>query len=136
MLRPWRGALRGRPWVAVAAAYAIAIQALLTGIAGAHLATRADLSDQAFVVCHGSDGIPGSGEDDGSGKSGVDHASCALCTLARAAPAILPISHGITPPVAFVVATTVAPIPVEVVDYNLSAGHSPRGPPIAVGSVG
>jgi hypothetical protein len=128
--------LRGRPWIAVAAAYVIALQALLTGIAGAQLGANAGPSDQAFVICHGVSGADGGTQDDGSGKSSLDHALCALCTLARAAPAILPIDHSVAPRDATIVAIVIAPKPSEAADYGLSIGHFARGPPLAAGFVG
>jgi hypothetical protein len=136
VLHRWRTTLRGRPWIAVAAAYVIALQALLTGIAGAQLGANAGPSDQAFVICHGASGADGGNQDDGSGKSSLDHALCALCTLARAAPAILPVDHGVAPRDAIIVAIVIAPKPSEAADYDLSIGHSARGPPIAAGFVG
>lgn len=137
MLHSWRAALRGRPWIAVAAAYVIALQALLTGIAGASLGGNAALSDQAFVICHSAGSADGSPQDDGSGKSSPDHALCALCTLARAASAILPVDHTVVPHDVIVVATVmIAPSPSEAVGFDPSIGHSPRGPPGVAGSVG
>jgi hypothetical protein len=135
VLHRWRRALRGRPWIAVAAAYVLALQALLTGVAGASLGANAALSDQAFVICHGNGADGSSNQDDGSGKS-AGHALCALCTLARAAPAVLPVDCIVAPHDAIVVATVVKLKPSEAVAYELSVGHSPRGPPIAAVSVG
>jgi hypothetical protein len=137
VLHSWRAALRGRPWIAVAAAYVIALQTLLTGIVGAHVGADAALSDQAFVICHSTGGSnQDDGSDKGSGKSSADHALCALCTLARAAPAILPVDHAVAPRHAIIVATIVALKPSEAVAYDLSVGHAARGPPTAAGSVG
>src|SRR4051795_6009939 len=52
-LRKFRS--RMRPWIAMVAAYALALQVLLSGIAGAHaMAGAGSGADTLFVICHGS----------------------------------------------------------------------------------
>src|SRR4051795_7739702 len=51
-LRKFRS--RMRPWIAMVAAYALALQVLLSGIAGAHAMAAGSLSGELFVICHGS----------------------------------------------------------------------------------
>jgi hypothetical protein len=84
MLQFCRGQLRRRPWIAVAAAYALALQLALAGL----LASGAANADGgALVVCsaHGGGAIDQSG-----GAPAGGHAPCALCCLAVAAGAVLP----------------------------------------------
>src|SRR5882757_4479106 len=54
---------RVRPWIAMAAAYALALQLLFTGIAAAHAVAASDAPD-LFVICHGSGDGP-AGDADG-----------------------------------------------------------------------
>ena len=44
-----------RPWIATVAAYALALQVLLTGVAAGHFMTAGDASASSlFVICHGN----------------------------------------------------------------------------------
>jgi hypothetical protein len=45
-----------RPLIAIVAAYALALQVLLSGLAGAHAMAAGTASDDLFVICHGSGG--------------------------------------------------------------------------------
>jgi hypothetical protein len=77
----------------MAAAYAVALQMLLTGIAAAHLAARTTMApaDLSIICFHRNpDGAP-----DRPGQP-VHQLPCLLCTLATAAPAILPALAGYT----------------------------------------
>src|SRR6516225_2696533 len=82
-----------RPWIATVAAYALALQVLLTGMAAGHLMAAGDASASSpFVICHGN----GSSDDQElPGKEPLAQSPCMLCMLAKAPCAILPTGHGI-----------------------------------------
>jgi hypothetical protein len=90
-LRKFRS--RMRPWIAMVAAYALALQVLLSGIAGAHAMAAGSLSGELFVICHGS----GDGPADNQNVPDTPRpaAPCLLCTLTKAPCALLPVDHGI-----------------------------------------
>lgn len=75
-----------RAVVAIVAAYALALQMLLTGV----LVTQAAAAtpDSPFVICYGADG---SAVDHGSGTPAAAHASCAACIIASFAPPAAPV---------------------------------------------
>lgn len=91
----WRKQRVGRSWVAMIAAYALALQALLGAVAMGQVAASAD----PFVICHTkTDGQP-SQAPDGSHE-------CQLCMLAKGFAAVVAPDH-------VVVARTVVLSPVE-----------------------
>jgi hypothetical protein len=61
-------------WVAAMAAYAVALQMLLTGVPAAQGKAAAGQSDR-FTICKGSGETPRGGH----GQSPIDHSSCVLC---------------------------------------------------------
>jgi hypothetical protein len=82
-----------RPWIATVAAYALALQVLLTGVAAGHLMAAGDASASSlFVICHGN---ASSDDQELPGKEPLAQSPCMLCTLAKAPCAILPSDHGI-----------------------------------------
>lgn len=81
--------MRIRPWLAVAAAYAVALQMALTAALAGQLAASITAGTDALVICYGARDI--AGDTDGSGKSRIHDAACVLCTLAAtSSPGILP----------------------------------------------
>ena len=53
MLKRRNALSRMRPWIATVAAYALALQVLLTGVAAGHLMAAGDASASSlFVICH------------------------------------------------------------------------------------
>jgi len=81
-----RVAIRARPGIAVAASCAIALQAMLVGIAASRLAAAGSLSDSAFVICSSSGTA---GDSHGSDGPATHDAACLLCAAAANSPAIL-----------------------------------------------
>ncbi len=77
-LRKYRS--RMRPWIAMVAAYALALQVLLSGIAGAHAMTAGSLAGELFVICHGSGDGPADSQNipDQPPRPATP---CVLCTL-------------------------------------------------------
>jgi hypothetical protein len=71
-----------RAMVAIAAAYGLALQMLLSALAATQMAA-ADPLGAAGPICHASASAPASGRDGGSPAS---HTACSACTLAGAAP--------------------------------------------------
>jgi hypothetical protein len=123
---------RVRPWIAMMAAYALALQLLLTGIAAAH-AVAADEAPAGdlFVVCHGSGDSPAV-DQDGTAKPPVSRSSCVLCTLTSASCAALPADPGIsiidTKLLSDVFAWNDAPR----IKFDSPTGQYPRGPPAPI----
>jgi DUF2946 family protein len=122
-----------RSWLAAAAAFALVLQTLLSGLAATHLDPFAGSSfSDAFVICHGNgNGSTDGGQDDGTGKSPAPQSSCIFCTLVRAASAVLPTDHGIAF-VESVLLSALAPAAGgEAVAYQFPKTNYQRGPPIA-----
>jgi hypothetical protein len=123
--------LRQQPWLAVAAAYLVALQLILTGFATGHLATFDDpASGNVSVTCLGhvigADGGPGD-----TGQKPADQAPCVFCTLTAGSCAVA----AVTPTVSFhatvVVARLVGPGDDQVVERPSPTGRYQRGPPAA-----
>jgi hypothetical protein len=75
--------LRLRAWVAVAAAYALALQVILGGILATQMVAAAVAAPaDPFVICYG--GTPAA-DHENSGAP-VNHAACLVCALASFAP--------------------------------------------------
>jgi hypothetical protein len=78
-----KAGLRGA--IGVVAAYAFALQMLLTGLAGAQMAA-ADPTGQ-FVTCYGAEGDHGaSSNDSGTNTPRVNHVTCVVCGVASLVP--------------------------------------------------
>ena len=45
---------RLRPWISLVVAYALALQVLLSGLAGAHAMASGPFAGDLFVICHGN----------------------------------------------------------------------------------
>ena len=131
----WRNARnRIRPWVATVAAYALALQVLLTGVAAGHFMAAGDASASSlFVICHGN----GSSDDQGlPGKEPLAQSPCMLCTLAKAPCAILPSDHGIALSDAMVTSNAAARTDGPVLEFNSPTGQYQRGPPMGISIFG
>jgi hypothetical protein len=121
------GRRRMRPWIALVAAYALAFQVLLSGLASGHFMTIRDISlSDPFVICHGNGGSPSDHQD--VPNNPLAHAPCVLCTLTKAPCAVLPLDHGIGTIDAMVLDVRLQS------DDQISAFESPtgqhqRGPP-------
>lgn len=70
----WKTWLRGA--VGITAAYALALQMLLTGIAATQMAAADSASP--FVICYGSHAQDGGGGND---STRIHHASCVACAF-------------------------------------------------------
>jgi hypothetical protein len=125
-----------RPWIAMVAAYALALQLLVTGIAAAQMMAAGEVpADSVFAICHsGGDGL--AGDQDGTGKAPQPQAPCALCTLTSAAVAILPTAHVLSTIDAKSLSDVVPWNDVEIRAYDSPTGQYSRGPPASVRSSG
>jgi len=125
---------RMRPWIATLAAYALALQVLLTGVAAGHLMAAGDASASSpFVICHGNS----SSDDQGlPGKEPLAQAPCMLCTLAKAPCAILPTDHGIVVSDAIGISKAVARTDGRILAFNSPTGQYQRGPPLSISIFG
>jgi hypothetical protein len=117
-----------RPWIAMAAAYALAFQLLLTGIAAAHAVASTDApGGDLFVICHGA-GDSAAGDQGGTGNQ-LPRSTCVLCTLTSAPCAVLPASHGIS----FIDAKSVSDVfpwnDARIIRYDSPTGQYQTGPP-------
>ena len=123
-----------RPWIATLAAYALALQVLLTGVALGHLTAAGDTSASSpFVICHGN----GSSDDQElPGKEPLARSPCMLCTLAKAPCAILPTDHGIVVSDAIGISKAVARTDGRVIAFNSPTGQYQRGPPLSISIFG
>ncbi len=87
-----RAEARVRPWIAVVASYAVALQAMLAGFATSFSAEEHSFAHDPFVVCSASGHGP-AGEGPGAPPSHPSHpshdAACALlCSMVAASPAL------------------------------------------------
>ena len=118
-----------RPWVAMAAAFALALQVLLGGI----LATQAEAAgvptDSPFVICYGNDSaVPA---DHGSDKAPAKHLQCVLCTLAKLSYVVVAAGDGVTLDIAHL-AAAVSPATERIIPFHSPTGQYQRGPPANV----
>jgi hypothetical protein len=125
---------RLRPWIAAVAAYALALQVLLTGVAAGHVMAAGDTSASSpFVICHGNSSLD---DQDLPGKEPLARSPCILCTLAKAPCAILPSDHGIAVSDAMVTSNAAARTDGPVLEFNSPTGQYQRGPPMSISSFG
>ena len=134
MLKRRKAGSRMRPWIATVAAYALALQVLLTGMAAGHLMAAGDASASSpFVICHGN----GSSDDQElPGKEPLAQSPCMLCMLAKAPYAILPTGHGIAISDAIGISKAVARTDGRVIEFNSPTGQYQRGPPLSISIFG
>jgi Protein of unknown function (DUF2946) len=129
MLRPLRARRGMRSWVAMVAAYALALQVLLSGLAAGGLLAAADASaGELFVICHGSGNGPSNDQglpDDPQ----LPHAPCVLCTLAQAPCAVLPVDHAVMRLPAIVASNVVPGNDGRIFRFDSPTGRYQRGPP-------
>jgi hypothetical protein len=125
-LRKYRS--RMRPWIAMVAAYALALQVLLSGIAGAHaMAGAGSGADSLFVICHGSGDAPADNQN--VPETPRPASPCLLCTLTSAPCAILPVDHSIAT-IDVVAASIVGPRQEgRIIEFDSPTGQYQRGPP-------
>jgi hypothetical protein len=124
-LRKYRS--RMRPWIAMVAAYALALQVLLSGIAGAHAMAAGSLSGELFVICHGSGDAPADSQN--VPDTPRPATPCVLCTLTSAPCAILPIDHSIAT-IDVVAASIVGPRQEgRIIEFDSPTGRYRHGPP-------
>ena len=134
MLKRRNARNRMRPWIATVAAYALALQVLLTGVAAGHVMGFGDASASSlFVICHGN----GSSDDQGlPGQAPLAQSPCMVCTLAKAPCAILPSDHGIAVSDAMGTPNAAARTDGPVLEFNSPTGQYQRGPPMSVAIFG
>ena len=132
-LRRFRG--RMRPWIAMAAAYALALQVLLSGLAGAHAMAAGSVAGDLFVICHGS------GDGPADSQNVPDQAPrpaspCVLCTLTNSPCAILPLDH-IVVTMDVVAASNIVPRKDgRIIEFESPTGRYQRGPPASASIFG
>jgi hypothetical protein len=121
-----------RPWIAIVAAYALALQVLLTGIAAGHVMAVGDASTgDLFVICHGG-GDNSSDSGDLPDKLPLPRSPCVLCTLADGPSTILPTHHGIATVDALMVSNVVPRNDGRIIGFDSPTGQYQRGPPASV----
>ena len=125
---------RMRPWIATVAAYALALQVLLTGVAAGHAMAAGHASGSGlFVVCHGD------GSSDNQGLPDTEPPArppCVFCTLAKASCAILPTDDGIAISDAIGIFNAVARADGRIIAFNSPTGQYQRGPPLSISVFG
>jgi len=129
VLQFWRVQARLQPWIAISAAYVIALQIVISGLAGGIMAAHQGVaSDALFVICH-TDGTPTGGQHD-PGEPPADTSQCALCSLAQGTIVVLPADHDFSI-VALISFSDLAPSSDDrIVAFNREASAFPRGPPL------
>jgi hypothetical protein len=130
VIRPWSIGRRQQPWLAVAAAYLVALQLVLAGFASVHFGIVEDSSSgTAIVTCLGhSLGVDGQGAP---GQVPVDQATCPLCTLATGGCGVLPVVPFISVIAVAPAAQLISARDDQVVRRDIRTGRHQRGPPSA-----
>jgi hypothetical protein len=127
---------RIRPWVAMVAAYALALQVLLSGVAAGHFMAAGDASaSDLFVICHGA-GVAWPDDQGLPDKQPLPQSPCVLCTLTKAPSAILPVGHGIAIVAAIMVSTAVPNNDGRIIPFDSPTGQYQRGPPTSLSIFG
>ena len=112
---------RLRPWIATVAAYALALQVLLTGVSAGHFMAAGDASaGSLFIICHGNGS---SGNQDLPDKQPLAQSPCIFCTLAKAPCAILPTDHGIAISDAMGILNVAARTDGRIIEFNSPTGQ-------------
>jgi hypothetical protein len=128
MLQPWQYYARGRPWIAFVAAYALALQTLLSAFAGPSFAAD-DVGDAFSIICQSGH----SGDPQGGSNVPRRHAPCCMfCTLACGSPAILGADQPALAALAAPVSDVVRPRDEHVMAFFSFTGRYPRGPPATI----
>jgi hypothetical protein len=123
-----------RPWIAVVAGYALALQVLLTGLAIGHASALRNASDSGlFVICH-ADGS--SDKQEAPGKEPLAGSPCVFCTLAKASCAILPTGTGIAIGDPSQISNATARTGGHILEFSSPTGQYQRGPPIGISVFG
>ena len=119
----------------MAAAYALALQVLLSGLAGGHTMAVGSVANDLFVICHGSGDDPTDSQNV-PGEAPRPTSPCLLCTLTKAPCAILPIDHSIIT-IDVVAASKVVPRKDDrVIEFESPTGRYQRGPPASASIFG
>ena len=117
-----------QPWMAMVAAYALAFQILLSGLAAGHFMAIGDTPpSDLFVICHGSGQGP-SDHQDVPGKP-LAQAPCVLCALTQYSCAILPLDHSTGRIDAMMVSDAGLPDHGQITAFESPTGQHQRGPP-------
>ena len=119
-----------RPWIAMAAAYAVALQLVLTAFGGPMHAADG-LAGDAFVVClngHDNGGDPG--------QLPVHKSPCVLCAMAQGFSAISPVAQNAVAVPVVVSAVAFSETRDRAIGYRSPTGQYQRGPPAGTTAVG
>jgi len=126
-----------RPWIAMVAAHALALQLILTGmLAGRVIAADNISSDSQFAICHSGGDSPDESDQGGAGKPPHDQTHCVLCVLASGSSAILPAGPASVVAIVEIVSDAAPRDDDRISEYHSPTGQYPRGPPTAIASVG
>lgn len=132
----WRRTyIRARSWIAIGAAYALALQLLLSGLVSDRLmAVGNDLAGGQFVICHTDDGGPDT--QGGPAKRSHHQAPCVLCVSTQSPSATLPAAVTGTTFGAGSPGSVVSRNDERVLAHHSPTGHYQRGPPTGYPAVG
>jgi hypothetical protein len=122
------------PWIATVAAYALALEILLAGVAAGHFMAAGDVSASSlFAICHGNGS---SDKQDLPDKQPLAQSPCILCTLAKAPCAILPADQRIAIGDAIGISNAAARTDGRIIEFNSPTGQYQRGPPMSISVFG
>ena len=125
---------RVRPWIAIVAAYALALQLLMIGVVAGHAMNAGDASGSGlFVICHADSSSNDQGLPD---TEPTARPPCIFCTLAKAPCAILPSGDGIAISDAIGILKTVAGADGRHIAFHSPTGQYQRGPPMSISIFG
>lgn len=127
--------VRRRPWIALAAVYALALQVLFSGLLIGQLGAASIASDGLSAICATHSG---SADADGTGQSQSPSGHDPICVFCTAAgsPAVLPHPIAVVT-VAFAVSSSLQPRARDmVVAFASPTGRYQRGPPDGVAFAG
>jgi hypothetical protein len=119
----------------VAAAYALALQVLLSGLAGAHAMAAGSVAGDLFVICHGGGDGPADSQNVPD-QPPRPASPCVLCTLTKAPCAILPIDHSIITMDVVAASKVVSRKDGRIIEFESPTGRYQRGPPASASIFG
>ena len=125
---------RVRPWIAMVAAYALALQLLLIGVTAGHAMNAGDAAGTGlFVICHADSSSNDQGLPD---TEPTTRPPCLFCTLAKTPCAILPSGDGVAISRAMEIFSTVARAADRHIGFHSPTGQYQRGPPLSISVFG
>jgi hypothetical protein len=120
---------RPRQWIAAAAAFALALQLLLSSAGLGQLTAWHTGIGDAFAICHGA-GESAPGDRNGPAQQQDPQSHCILCTLRSSGCAVLPTTSPVATFVQDLDSRPLFALDAQVTEHHSPTGEYQRGPPL------